>query len=89
MLTIKKIEAGYGIFEDERLITFVDRQEDYAGLVETVITVNTKLEIKRIKAEMAVIKGRVMKHGYRATKYDMYTLSCLGSNLHFLRNYNA
>ncbi len=86
MLTIKKIENGYGIFEGERLITFVDRQEDYTGLVDTVINVNAKLEVERIKPEIEFVESKLLS--FHSASYIRYFCK-LHSRFRFLENYNV
>ncbi len=86
MLTIQKLEKGYGAFEGERLAVFVDRQEDYAGLVNTVITVNTKLEIERIKPEIKFVKEKLLLFH----SADLMRYFCkLNVRLQWLENYNV
>lgn len=90
MITIKRIEVGYGIFDGDRLAVFIDRQEDYAGLVNIVINVNTKLEIDRIKAEIENLKANIKGSKNKLfANYDAYRISCLRSDLHWLENYNV
>lgn len=86
MLTIQKLEKGYGIFDVDRLVDFAERQQDYSGLVDTVITVNAKLEIERIKSDIRILKERTKKDPNAARLLIMRDLK---EKLHFLENYNV
>ena len=86
MITIKKTENGYGIFDGDRLVDFAERQQDYAGLVDTVMTVNAKLEVDRINHAIDSIKDKIKRSQGSRTIPQMCTLR---SELHFLENYNA
>lgn len=86
MLTIQKLEKGYGIFDGDRLAVYVDNENDYVGLVDIVITVNTKLEIERIKSDIRILKERTKKDPNAARLLIMRDLK---DQLHFLENYNV
>lgn len=88
MITIKKIEVGYGIFDGDRLVDFAERKQDYAGLVNTVITVNTKYLMVFIDAAIETLEERIKKDSSSALA-EITILRTLKSDRHFLESYNA